>query len=872
MTERHGRHPARSRSPPGFNSPRITLPINLTGNPTTEVHLHTVPSSRREVSSNPNRTANTSTISNAGTVTTTYKIKTDTSRSSRGNSRARRSTLDNNSRPVAIPTTITVTPRHVHGTSTVRSESLHRSSEEEYVIVPSSRHGNHHHRDRHSHKDNTDIISVESEREGSRLRHGPPREILYTGARTRPGFIKSSRYAENIADDYDYEEDGYGYTKMSDLVRYDLDHTQPPHQRRGSFDIEKRPRPNSISSSAELVPPKYYEPRERGPPLSTRGFDRIRAENWEQTERRSPVSAQGLNSPDDLPPRFVPVNTVEHAQKQRVASYHDRPPPREEIYEMRVNQRRERPQQNWHDTHVEQRGFGIRSERNERTDRDERVDRSEQDFKEHREHSRGLDAIATGLGIAGAALGYAAVKNAGREDLRYREEREDRKRKDNKEENWRQSEREKIESHETSNNRVPTEPRLRDESNVSQSLKSPNYSSRDRADYDSRGRFEESRDHSRHESRERRSFRDDRSADLEQKEFRRNCSRSSQSKHSASGSSSSEGSISESRRKPSMKNLNLTAKAPFDPNNTSDLKALQQALNSKDPEAKNISNKIPIRPSRDSGSRDCPESRTIIVDRQSPPLSETKHARVVSPPREKSEEKPVKGILRQPRDKFPEDPAPIREGVAPLKDAKKDGIPPDARWTKIRRRLVNPEALEAGKERFEAREDFVIVLRVLTKEEVQAYADLTQKIRASHEEAEELEASQNRTTRRARNDKREKRDESHERRSHYQVREQDSYSDSYSDDTAADEQSISDNVRIKPTMLQGMPRRKSTFQEAYMSGGLSESTRDSSRTGLADTGSPVEPRVHPQYSGYVRNYPTVAHMPPGLMSTRKDVR
>ena len=51
------------------------------------------------------------------------------------------------------------------------------------------------------------------------------------------------------------------------------------------------------------------------------------------------------------------------------------------------------------------------------------------------------------------------------------------------------------------------------------------------------------------------------------------------------------------------------------------------------------------------------------------------------------------------------------------------------RWTKISRRMVNPEALEAGKERYEEREDFVIVLRVLTKEEIQAYAIATQQIR-----------------------------------------------------------------------------------------------------------------------------------------------
>lgn len=89
------------------------------------------------------------------------------------------------------------------------------------------------------------------------------------------------------------------------------------------------------------------------------------------------------------------------------------------------------------------------------------------------------------------------------------------------------------------------------------------------------------------------------------------------------------------------------------------------------------------------------------------------------------ENKLLQGILRPPREKFPEQSEPIREGVAPLKDAKKDGVPPDARWTKISRKLVNPEALEIGKERFEAREDFVIVLRVLSRE----YADATKRIR-----------------------------------------------------------------------------------------------------------------------------------------------
>ena len=109
------------------------------------------------------------------------------------------------------------------------------------------------------------------------------------------------------------------------------------------------------------------------------------------------------------------------------------------------------------------------------------------------------------------------------------------------------------------------------------------------------------------------------------------------------------------------------------------------------------------------------------------------HVRVVSPAREKTPEVKPKGILRQPREKFPEDPAPVREGVAPLKDAGKKGIPPNARWTKIDRKLVNPEALEMGNERYEERIDYVIVLRVLTKEEIEQYAKKTQEIRGKRE-------------------------------------------------------------------------------------------------------------------------------------------
>ncbi|KAK3626899.1 hypothetical protein LTR56_019525 [Elasticomyces elasticus] len=74
-----------------------------------------------------------------------------------------------------------------------------------------------------------------------------------------------------------------------------------------------------------------------------------------------------------------------------------------------------------------------------------------------------------------------------------------------------------------------------------------------------------------------------------------------------------------------------------------------------------------------------------------------------------------------------------REGVVRLKDTIATGIPPGARWTKIDRRLVNPEALEEAKERFEERLDCVIVLRVLTREEIQKLADRTSEMRGERD-------------------------------------------------------------------------------------------------------------------------------------------
>ena len=96
---------------------------------------------------------------------------------------------------------------------------------------------------------------------------------------------------------------------------------------------------------------------------------------------------------------------------------------------------------------------------------------------------------------------------------------------------------------------------------------------------------------------------------------------------------------------------------------------------------------------------------------------------------ERKEQFVPKGILKTRKVPFPEDPNPEREGVRPLKDVSKAGVPEGARWTKISRLLVNPEALEKAQERFEEREDYVIVLRVVTREEIEKFAEKTSELR-----------------------------------------------------------------------------------------------------------------------------------------------
>ena len=383
-----------------------------------------------------------------------------------------------------------------------------------------------------------------------------------------------------------------------------------------------------------------------------------------------------------------------------------------------------------------------RNDRPDRSDRHDRLDSDRTDYKEPKEH-KGRDAIATGLSLAGAALGVNALKNAARGDRDDREDREDREERKKRE--YEEDSRRRREKDDRSpvdlGGRDPKERRHRDEDlpPPPRDMPPPPRDGPPREVTPPQAAFV---DLNNRDAKDRKSSRDDREREPERRERHRNASEAALNGTAidSRSDSSSDDVRPRSRREPLPRRESGTVPAAFDPKNTMGLFALKEALNSKDSKdaSKLAPKEIVSKPRTPRGSstrepREAAEIRKELNSERRPrdPLAptENRQLRVVSPPREKVEEKPVKGILRQPREKFPEDPAPIREGVAPLKDAKKDGIPPDARWTKISRKLVNPEALEAGKERFEAREDFVIVLRVLSRDEVQGYAEVTQRIR-----------------------------------------------------------------------------------------------------------------------------------------------
>ena len=75
--------------------------------------------------------------------------------------------------------------------------------------------------------------------------------------------------------------------------------------------------------------------------------------------------------------------------------------------------------------------------------------------------------------------------------------------------------------------------------------------------------------------------------------------------------------------------------------------------------------------------------------------------------------------------RFSEKPSALSQ-----KDSEKEReAPAGSKWTKISRRVVSPEALEIGEENFAFSGDFVLVLRVLSRDEIESYALATRVLR-----------------------------------------------------------------------------------------------------------------------------------------------
>ncbi|XP_044721582.1 uncharacterized protein HRG_04497 [Hirsutella rhossiliensis] len=732
MTDRYraSSHAAAGRSST-FNPARSSMPTSIGYSSIYAGDMHVVPSAtpRHHVTTpRAYATSSSSTASATPTTTRTYAVAPDPRQRSttRETGRARRSTLDSASRPPVIITTTTQKDRpHASSshTSNTRSGSPirddYRASDGQFYAQPASSIRSRSTARPYHVATAADDSSRFRDRGEAQLSH---REVeAYRSSRPSVAYPSDPRHSTAAID---YGDDGYQYTNAGELARYDLDLPKSSRPRRQESVDRGYYRPNinynadqrsfnvntshDLSRNYNMNTSRPYDGR-AGPPPSTRGFDRIsRAyEPARDLPPAAPVPPSPTGASSLLEP---PSDRWESGRRSRPLSLHQDGAPRSSHHdeyqrsrddERRMREHREREPNmdrpyepsRFKDESIASRGFGIRTDalegpgdarerrreprseepkrRMDETVVEERHERREsrrEDEGADKERSRLREKVAAGLSVAATAIGLAptVMKEEDKKDQGAREPR--RRRSPGEDNEWRR------------------EPGLPERAPVP---------AKDREQ--TRAKEASSRDGSRTSTE---------SADRPRRTARR---------HQSSGG--------------------------FDPNDASDLRQLKEQLAAMDDSdrganadrgdsAEEERQQSPSSPStRRRGSSESTTNRSR--ERELAIVSTgTKQVRVVSPPREKSEEKPLKGILKQPSARFPEETNPVREGVAPHKEDKKlKDAPQGARWTKINRKIVNPEALTVGKERFEVRDDFVIVLRVLSKEEIQAYASATQVLR-----------------------------------------------------------------------------------------------------------------------------------------------
>lgn len=842
MADPRYRYPTGTRrtSPPLYNPARASLPVSsadsydaLYGG---DVHAMSASHHGAMVPRPPDDYDDYDYRSSAVPVSsTTYAVRKDpiprsTSVKEGGSRSHRSSTLDTTSkRPIIITT------KHGAESSAAREESPTRdpyrtSDEGQYYAEPASSIN----RNRSSTRApySAALDNDEYRRLRERTEMPAPRTANDPYRPARPTVIYSN--TPHRGDTMEYDDDGYEYTKPSDLARYDLDqnqHRSSHRSRRDSYDKYYRP---TVSVSTGL--PHQYEPndrRQRGPPPTTWGLDKLSsrvpaAGLYDGAGTRMPVPPAVPLAPE--PSRrsglldvagSPPIDRRTTSRPRPVSLIQDTPSrsshPDDDYYRSREDDlihRETRGHEYSRDDGVTSRGFGLRIEpekpaksderrrapdilprddrRDERYDRyapreyddhdtrrsdddvdyGKKKDRDDRSRKSHRDRDRDhgrerdrererdrdrdlrteddvvrdrkekvkeaspvdddreskkdklRDKVAIGLGVAAASLGLSS-------SLKDKDDKDQEKDK----------EKEKHKDAEPDRLRPETEGRSKHSRKDGQ-LSDDDF---EFIEHPKKDRDRHSKDETTEKAVE---TQDSHHRSREEPKSSGDVAAAPRDQSAPTDDGNADGKTDEKAGERTSRRRKRTSKPAFnfnDPATLAEIKAQLAAAEGGEKPAR-AERIIPIIKEPSPEREDSPgekiegdidsETGVMVVRDDSRgrelalPDREERQVRVVSPPRDKDEKKPIKGILKQPKPQFPEEPNPIREGVAPHKDDKtKADVPQGARWTKINRKMVNPEALTIGKERFEVRDDFVIVLRVLSKEEIQAYADATQTLR-----------------------------------------------------------------------------------------------------------------------------------------------
>lgn len=95
-------------------------------------------------------------------------------------------------------------------------------------------------------------------------------EAVYNISRPQSQYLTPVAGDTDTLPSGDYPDDGFGYTNPRELVQFDLNHTTQPRGRKDIFEGDRTQRRSSA------------DPTERGPPPTTRGFDKISSNEKEE--------------------------------------------------------------------------------------------------------------------------------------------------------------------------------------------------------------------------------------------------------------------------------------------------------------------------------------------------------------------------------------------------------------------------------------------------------------------------------------------------------------------------------------------------------------------------------------------------------------